>query len=39
MDYEKQQIENKRNIEKAEADDTVKKTKAQAEADCCEDCI
>ena len=33
MDYEKQQIENKKNIEKAEADATVKKTKAQAEAD------
>ncbi len=33
MDYEKQQIENKKNIEKAEADATVKKTTAQAEAD------
>lgn len=33
MDYEKQQIENKKNIEKAEADATVKKTSAQAEAD------
>lgn len=33
MDYEKQQIENKKNIEKAEADATVKKTTAQAEAE------
>ncbi|MBO5484354.1 MAG: hypothetical protein J5979_03985 [Lachnospiraceae bacterium] len=33
MDYEKQQIENKKNIEKAEADAQVKKTQAQAEAD------
>lgn len=33
MDYEKQQIENKKNIEKAEADAKVKKTQAQAEAD------
>ena len=33
MDYEKQQIENKKNIEKAEADAKVKKTQAQADAD------
>lgn len=33
MDYEKQQIENKKNIEKAEADAKVKTTNAQAEAD------
>lgn len=33
MDYEKQQIDNKKNIEKAEADAQVKKTQAQAEAD------
>lgn len=33
MDYEKQQIENKKNIEKAEADAKVKKTQAKAEAD------
>ena len=33
MDYEKQQIENRKNIEKAEADAKVKKTQAQAEAD------
>ena len=33
IDYETQQIENKKNIEKAEADATVTKTNAQAEAD------
>ena len=33
MDYEKQQIENKKNIEKAEADAKVKTTNAQADAD------
>lgn len=33
IEYEKQQIENKKAIEKAEADATVKKTQAQAEAD------
>lgn len=33
MEYEKQQIENKKDIEKAEADAKVKKTQAQAEAD------
>ena len=33
IDYETQQIENKKNIEKAEADATVTKTNAQAKAD------
>jgi len=33
IDYETQQIENKKNIEKAEADAAVTKTNAQAEAD------
>lgn len=33
MDYEKQQIENKKAIEKAEADAKVKKTTAEADAD------
>ena len=33
IDYETQQIENKKNIEKAEADATVAKTNAQAKAD------
>lgn len=33
IDYETQQIENKKNIEKAEADATVLKTNAQAKAD------
>ena len=33
IDYETQQIENKKNIEKAEADATVAKTNAQARAD------
>ena len=33
IDYETQQIENKKNIEKAEADATVTKTNAQASAD------
>ncbi|MBO4687103.1 MAG: hypothetical protein J5636_01185 [Clostridiales bacterium] len=33
IDYETQQIENKKNIEKAEADATVTKTNAQANAD------
>ncbi len=33
IDYETQQIENKKNIEKAEADAEVRKTQAQAEAD------
>lgn len=32
MEYEKQQIENKKNIEKAEADATVKEKNAQADA-------
>lgn len=33
MDYEKQQIENKKSIEKANADAQVNKTNAQGEAD------
>lgn len=33
MDYETQQIENKKNVEKAEADATVKKTNAEADAE------
>lgn len=33
MDYERQQIENKKNVEKAEADAKVKKLNAQAEAE------
>ena len=33
IDYETQQIENKKNIEKASADAEVRKTQAQAEAD------